>query len=1604
MAMPAEDDQSVKFDEILARMKGQPRADLAARFAATLFAQVDMAEFAAYTVDELSAIAAQGFEHLLRRRPGEPKVDVREHKAGATSFTIVDIVNDDMPFLLDSVLGQLRDMGLTPELVAHPIFAVQRDAAGELTALHDASNSTHGLRRESFIHLHLRRIENEGAREALLPALLTVLGKVKTVVSDFQTMRGRLNGIIAEYQRNLPPAPVDVTTESILFLKWLASNFTFLGIREYRYLGDSETGQLQPVDSSGLGLLRDPEISVLRRGGEDKRLTDESRRFFLNSPPVIVAKANSVSSVHRRVHMDTVGIKLYDTAKRITGEVRIAGLFTATTYNASTRNIPLLRLKVDQILRHSGHSLDSYSGRALLNVLETFPRDELFQIPVERLASIASEILKLELTPRPRVFVRRDEFGRFLSVFVYVPRERFNTDTRVRIISMLEDAINGQFDAFTPFFSEGATVRLHIVIWRRDSDLRAVDELDLERKVESIVRTWRDELRDRLTQHYGEAGYSLIDRYSDAFPVGYEETNRPHRALEDIARLEKLSSESPVVIDLYRDDRDNRREVRATLQQLDEPVALSKRVPILENLGFNVISERTFKVSPKIGGARRVIFLHDSLIEQAIGDDIDIYAQEDGLEQGFLAVWHGRAANDKFNGLILSARLNWHEAALMRAYGAYLRQSGAPFGLAYVAQVLNKHPSIAADLVELFHTLFDPALGLGEEERGARHARIAARIQEKLEAIPVLDEDRVLRRFLTMIEATLRTNFYQRTPTGGFNETIAFKLHSGQIDWLPDPKPYAEIFVTSPRFEGIHLRGGPIARGGLRWSDRPQDFRTEVLSLAKAQQVKNTVIVPQGAKGGFVPRKAMNGKPREEVLAEGIACYKAFVSTLLSITDNLVQGEIVPPANTIRRDGDDPYLVVAADKGTATFSDIANEIAVGRGFWLGDAFASGGSAGYDHKKMAITARGAWEAVKRHFREMNIDIQSQPFTVAGVGDMSGDVFGNGMLLSRAIRLVAAFDHRDIFIDPNPDPEVSYAERQRLFQLPRSSWQDYDTSKLSEGGAIYSRSAKYITLSPQAQALLDLGAQVTPQDIMTAILKADVDLMWFGGIGTFVRASSETDAQAGDRTNDAIRITGADIRAKVIGEGANLGLTQKARIEYALHGGRLNTDAIDNSAGVNSSDYEVNIKIAFGGAISAGRIDIAERNRILTAMTDQVAAAVLRNNYLQTLAISLGERRGLSDFGFQQLLMRKLEAEGILDRSLEALPNDLAIAERRAAGKALTRPELAVLLAYAKLSLHEDLIRSDIPSDPYLGRELFSYFPEAMRERFADEIAHHPLRREIIATVLANDIINRGGSTFVVRLVEETGHSPADIAYAFTAAKDVYGLDDLYAAIDALDGKIDGGRQLDLYRDVQDLLRRQAAWFLRHGDFSQGLEPEIARYREGVNHLTRNMAEALPDSAEGDLHEVEAALLAEHIPHSCALRLAAIAPLAQALDIAMAANKGSMDVIRAARILFEVRDAFKLHELTEASEALGAGDYFDRLAVNSTLASISAAQRAITGAVIEKGGANADFETWRQANAIAVERVSRSIADILESGPLTLAKLTVAVAQLRDVARV
>ncbi len=1256
------------------------------------------------------------------------------------------------------------------------------------------------------------------------------------------------------------------------------------------------------------------------------------------------------------------------------------------------------------MFRNLAHGQNSYSGRVLANILETFPRDELFQISSDQLTEIADSLVRLELMPRTRVFARRDEFGRFASVLIYVMRERFATEVRQEIIQLLEGAFDAQMSEFTPVFTIGPLVRLHVVLWKDQGTIPEVSEEELEADVEKLVRNWQDDLLDLVRHQYGRMVTTVWERYGKAFPPGYAYENNPARALVDIEKMETMSADVPIGVDFFRQDDQPPHELQVMLYQLHEPISLSRRVPVLENLGFSVIAEQTFEVSLKRDGQTVKVFLHQLLLETANGGPIDLDTHQLRLEDCFLAIWRNDAGNDLFNRLILEAGLDWREAALMRAYGSYLRQIGAPFGQVYLAQTLAQHGDIVRDLVLLFHMLFDPSSGKSLDDRQEDAAPIVKRIETALDSVASLDEDRMLRRLLNLIQASLRTNFYQPATELSGGASIAIKVKSAKVDAMPAPKPFAEIFVTSPRFEGVHLRGGPIARGGLRWSDRPQDFRTEVLGLAKAQQVKNAIIVPQGAKGGFVPRNIPKTATRDETLAEGVACYRSFICNLLSVTDNLKDGAVVPPEDTLRIDGDDPYLVVAADKGTATFSDIANTLAVSNGFWLGDAFASGGSAGYDHKKMAITARGGWEAVKRHFREMNVDIQTTPFRVIGIGDMSGDVFGNGMLLSHKIELVAAFDHRDIFIDPTPDSETSWQERKRLFELPRSSWQDYNGELISKGGGVFSRTAKSIPLSDQIQALLGISQKAaSPVEIIRMILKVQTDLLWFGGIGTYVRASTETDEQANDRANDAVRVTALDLNAKVIGEGANLGITQRARIEFANHGGRINTDAIDNSAGVNSSDMEVNIKIALATALRSETISMEERNVILADMTDQVAEKVLQNNYLQTLAISLGEKRGVSELGFQARLMTALENTGLLDRGIEYLPANAEINRRRDKRQHLTRPELAVLLAYSKIALYSDLIASSVVDDPYLSQVLADYFPQSMRERFREEIETHALRREIIATMLANGAINRGGSTYIVRLKEETGRSTEDIAFAFAAAMGVFRLSAFFHTIDELDGKIDGQRQLELYLLVQDVLRRQTAWFLRYGNFRDGLSSLIERYRDGFDALTENVETIFDEWLIGRLEDAQNRLASDDFPVDPARRFAVLKALTDGPDIISLAVKLDRPVIDVARLFLRVSSHFRVEEMRGASEQHSQSDYYDRLAVSSTLNAVASAQRLIVEKIfaIADGGVP-DFEAWRASHAKAVTRARNSIDEILNGSELTLAKLTVAVSQLRELA--
>jgi glutamate dehydrogenase len=1145
---------------------------------------------------------------------------------------------------------------------------------------------------------------------------------------------------------------------------------------------------------------------------------------------------------------------------------------------------------------------------------------------------------------------------------------------------------------------------VHFIIGRRDDQTPHPDRADLERAIEGLIRTWTDALFDALREHNEPTrARELFARYRSAFSAGYQEAYAPASALADIRVIEALSSERPLNVDFYGRLDAPRACVGLKVWSYNRPLPLSERVPVLENMGFRVVDERTYALAPPAESGIS-LWLHDMTLERADDGNVDLQALKRPLETAFLVVMRGIAENDGYNALVLTGGLLWRDVALLRTVSRFLRQIRVPFSQDYMWTTLRKHAAIAASIIRLFETRFDPRVGISIEQREEQESQIASGIEAALQSVESLDEDRILRHFRNAVQAAVRTNFYQIGVDGQPKPLINVKFDSRKIENLPLPRPLFEIFVYSPRVEGVHLRFGKVARGGIRWSDRPQDFRTEILGLVKAQQVKNAVIVPVGAKGGFVPKLLPAGGAREAIQAEGVAAYKLFISSLLDITDNLSPAGIVPPDNVVRHDGDDPYLVVAADKGTATFSDTANEISLDHDFWLGDAFASGGSAGYDHKKMGITARGAWEAVKRHFREMDIDVATTPFTVAGIGDMSGDVFGNGMLRENTIKLVAAFDHRDIFFDPDPDPKKSFAERKRLFDLPRSSWQDYDKSLISKGGGVFSRNAKEIPLSAEMRALTGLSAaKATPQEVIRAILKMPVDLIFFGGIGTYIRASTETDDMVGDRANDPIRVEARDLRCKVIGEGANLGMTQRGRIEAAVAGVRLNTDAIDNSAGVNTSDVEVNIKIALSVPMRAGKLSIAERNALLDEMRDDVAHLVLRNNYLQTLALSLAARRGLDDLGFLQRLMQTLEARGELDRGVEFLPDDREIAERRRRGQALTRPELSVLLAYAKLSLFESLLQSKVPDDPYLARELARYFPAVLSRRFPKALEQHRLRREIIATQLANSMINRGGPSLIVRIADETGAAPDAIAAAFAAARDSYVMPALYDDINALDAKVSGKLQLDLYAAVQNLVLDRLIWFLRNVDLTKGLAPIVEHYKAGIETLASGLDLALSETARTAMSAHAADLQKAGVPGKLARRMASLPALRVAPDVVLVADRTKKPVVEVAGIYFATSDYFNVGRIEATAREIVLSDYFDRLAFDRALDSVGEAIRRITAEVVTHGGAGADaVKEWVGKRPAEVERIRAAIHEIAASG-LTLSKLSVTASLLGDLAK-
>jgi glutamate dehydrogenase len=1523
---------------------------------------------------------------------------------------ILEIAGPDMPFLVRSVMGEIAEQGLEVKALFHPLVTVRRDASG-------VRGAQGAERRESYIQVHLERLGAAHA-QALEAGVGRTLRDVRLAVSDFAALKARMAACADQLTKARTGAPAAEVAEAVAFLRWLEEdNFTFLGARDYQFSRDAsgEYAADEPIvlEETGLGLLRDPDRYVLRRGDEPSLLTPEIRRFLQEPTPLIVSKSNFKSMVHRRATADYIGVKRYDAAGEPVGETRFVGLFTADAYNEATRDIPLLRSKVAHVLARSGAAPGSHDYSVLRNILETYPRDELFQIGADELLEISLGVLHLTDRPRPRLFIRRDRFNRFVSALVFVPKDRFNSQLRAAIGALLVDHYGGYIEAFYPQLGEGPLARIHFLIQDIDRARPAPDVAALEFEIAALTRTWDDRFAAALHSAKGATEAereALAKRFAGAFTAAYRERFDAAEALIDIAEIAKADAEASVHVRAYRLPGDGDTKLRCKLYARGAPLPLSAIMPVLENMGLFIEWEEGFKITPT--DASGPFWIHDLDMRAADGAPLEFQAVEESFGDAFAAAWSGRAENDGFNRLILKLGVSWRQAALIRALARYRTQSGLDPSQSVQEQALAAHPEIVRQILGLFRVRFDPALPEPVEERRVWADQILGRIDHALNQVTSLDEDRVLRRIARLAAAILRTNFYQPGKDGGAKPYLSFKIESPALDDLPAPKPYREIWVWSPDVEGVHLRFGPVARGGLRWSDRRDDFRTEVLALAKAQQVKNAIIVPVGAKGGFFPKKLPRGGAPSEIRAAGVEAYKTYLRGLLDITDDIEGDRVVRPEHVVCWDGEDPYLVVAADKGTATFSDIANSVSAEYGFWLGDAFASGGSAGYDHKAMGITAKGAWEAVKRHFRELGVDIQTTPFDVIGVGDMSGDVFGNGMLLSKKIRLRAAFDHRDIFIDPDPqDLDACWAERKRLFDLPASSWRSYEPKLISKGGGVFSRQAKSIALTPEIARLTGLkGQAATPLELIAALLKAPCDLLWFGGIGTFVKAAAESHADVGDKANDGCRVNAEQVRAKVIGEGANLGVTQAGRIAFARRGGRINTDAVDNSAGVDTSDHEVNIKILLADALRTGALKPKEREPLLAAMTDDVAAHVLKHNYDQTLALSLSEAAAGADRDAHERMIQRLEREGKLDRAVEGLPSAEAFAELRQHGLGLARPELAKLIAYAKIDLCDVLTAGATPDDPHFDQALAAYFPKRLH-KFEGSMRRHRLRREIIATAIADDTVNLAGPTFIDRVRDAAQTDAATAAAAFVGAKEIYGADALMARVNALDNKAPAAAQLALCQDIAAALRRATIALSRRRMAAPALtiDAMIARYREPVAAQRAAQGETLTDAERAEAQATAAAHIAIGAPEDLARDVAALAALVGALDVADLAAARSWPIPAAAALYHALGAALALDALRAGAAAFHLAQHWERLALRRLLAEINEDQRMLADAAIAHVGA----PPARPARAWAADAVrgwldsinqiaapARSaIAEMQAAGDWSFAKIVLAAAALR-----
>jgi glutamate dehydrogenase len=1537
-----------------------------------------------------------------QRGRGEAKVNVynpeRERDGWTSPYTVVEVISDDMPFIVDSVTMELSRQGCNIELIVHPVMRVVRDAEGELTQVLEPGGVAFGFVTESVIHAEVAYEPDPERLSVLRAGVELVLEEVRAAVEDWAEMRAKTTALATELRRQAPPAEPHELAETQAFLSWLADeHFTFLGYREYVLSPGEESAQLSVVEGSGLGILRGSSRTP------SKTLTGKALALARSPHPLVLTKANSKATVHRPSYLDYVGVKQFAPDGTVVGERRFLGLYTTTAYKTSPRDIPLLRDKVERVLDHAAFPPDSHDAKGLIDILESLPRDLLVQISSDDLFEIAIGILGLGERQRVRLFVTADQLDRFVACTLCMPRDRFNTENRQRAGRILADAFHGDQVDWRLQLTESLIVRVDYVVHTPGGVPDTYDVGEIEARIAESTRAWTDQLRAVLIAAHGEQqGGELFVRYGEAFPPGYRADRSADTALLDVDRIEELIAAGHPIIDIYRRPAESENMIRCQLLSAKR-VSLSDVVPTFEHMGAKVVDERPYEVSPS---GTSPVWIYDFGLTC---DPQGLARAGTAFADVIIAVWSGRLEDDRLNGLVMGAGLTGREITIIRAVLRYLRQATVAFSNAYMIATLLRHPTIAVALVRLFEARFDP-----DGADIARTEALTTEIEAEIDEVQSLDEDRILRSFLAVVLAMLRTNYFRVLPDSDPPKPLgylSFKLDPSRLDMLPRPRPRFEIFVYSPRVEGIHLRGGKVARGGLRWSDRREDFRTEVLGLMKAQMVKNALIVPVGSKGGFVVKQPPATGGADALREEGIACYRTFLSGLLDLTDNYAGSEVVPPERVVRYDDDDPYLVVAADKGTATFSDIANEVSAQYGFWLGDAFASGGSHGYDHKAMGITARGAWESVKRHFRELGTDVQNEEFTVVGIGDMSGDVFGNGMLCSEHIRLLAAFNHAHVFLDPDPDPAASFAERTRLFGLGRSSWSDYDPAVISPGGGVHARSLKSIPITREVKEALGIEAdRLSPTELIHELLRAPVDLVFNGGIGTYVKAADETHADVGDRTNDAVRIDGAQLRCRVVGEGGNLGFTQRGRIEYALSGGpdgaggRINTDAVDNVAGVNCSDHEVNIKILLDEVVAEGEMTDDERNALLVEMTDAVGEQVLAGSYSQTQALSLAGAQAVSMIDVHARLLRRLEQVAGLDREIEFLPSEKTIAARRNDRRGLVSPELATLMAYGKIFLYSELVESDLPEDPYLIRDLERYFPEPLRERFAEHIRHHRLRRELIATIVANQLVDRAGMTFAFRLAEETGAGAPQLARAYAVAREVFEMRSFWEAVQGLDNQIEAGTQLAMLIEGRRLVERAARWVVRAGPRA-GID--VTAMTDRFAPAARTLADALPDVLRGldreQFTERKADLEAGGVPAELAHRVASMQSLLSVFDIVVdAALTGSEQAV-VTDMYFGIGSRLGLDWLRDRILELPRTDRWQSLARAALRDDLYRLHRSLTREILLSAAefkAEAPLDDWLERNAAGVERADTVVADVKASREYDTTTLPVVLRELRS----